>query len=194
MRLFRLLTMAMFGLAGVAASGCASSGDAPVATAEPIDIQERLKDYQLGPSDQVRLIVYGEPDLSGEFAVNSRGQISLPLLGEIDAGGLSIEEFRQTVVAGLSEGYVVDARVAAEVIRYRPYYILGEVGEPGEYAYSAGMNVIKAVAAAGGFTYRANKSAVFIKRANSDQEMKYELTQQLVVLPGDVVRIGERFF
>jgi polysaccharide export outer membrane protein len=184
-------------LAAIVLSACASNGakDAVVANdAGSSDAVSQLDDYRLGPSDKVRLIVYGEPDLSGEFSINARGQISLPLLGEVDAAGMTIEEMRKKVSAGLSAGYVKDARVAAEVVEYRPYYILGEVGAPGEYPYSSGITVFKAVAAAKGFSYRANKGSVFIKRANSDEEVKYKLTQSLLVFPGDVVRVSERFF
>lgn len=193
MRYFRLFRLAMMAGVAVALTACASDAVTEEA-AESIDVAAQLKDYRLGPSDKVRLIVFGEPDLSGEFSVNARGQLSLPLLGEVDADGLSVEELRKKITDGLSEGYIVGARVAAEVVEFRPYYILGEVDEPGEYPYSSGMSVIKAVAAAGGFTYRANKSAVYIKRATSDEEVKYKMSSKLVVLPGDVVRVGERFF
>jgi len=172
---------------------------APVAT--PAQSQQsasygaaKLADYRLGPADKIRLIVYGEADLSGEFAINTRGQISLPLLGEVDAAGLTIDELRGNISQALAAGYLNDARVAAEIVEYRPYYILGEVGLPGEYPYSAGITVMKAVAAAQGFTYRAKKSSVYIKRADSDAEISVSLTQSLLVFPGDVVRIGERFF
>lgn len=196
MRIFRILKTAALAMTACVLAACASDEglSSEAMAAEAIDIEAQLKEYRLGPSDKVRLIVFGEPDLSGEFSVNARGQISMPLLGEVEAEGLSVEELRTNITDGLSEGYVVGARVAAEVIEYRPYYILGEVEQPGEYPYSSGMSVIKAVAAAGGYTYRANKSSVFIKRANGDEEMKYKLTAQLVVLPGDVVRVGERFF
>ncbi len=182
------------GLGAILILGCASTSSEPAIEADFVSAAEKLREYKLGPADKVRLIVYGEPDLSGEFSVNARGQISLPLLGEVDAAGSTVEELRQAIADGLSEGYVLDARVAAEVIEYRPYYILGEVGAPGEYPYSSNLSVIKAVAAAEGFTYRANKSSVFIKRADSDTEIKYKLSQQLMVFPGDVIRVGERLF
>ena len=175
-------------------ASCAGVGAGDALVAEQVDVDQRLNDYELGPSDRIRLIVFNEPDLSGEFSINARGQISMPLLGEVDAEGLSIEELRLKVAEGLAEGFVKDAQVAAEVIDFRPYYILGEVNAPGEYPYSSGISVIKAVAAAGGFTYRANKSVVYVKRAESDDEVKYKLSQQLMVFPGDVVRVGERFF
>lgn len=186
---------ACFLTAMILALGACASKTVELANVDTVDVsQNELLDYKLGPADKIRLIVYGEPDLSGEFSLNARGQVSLPLLGEIDAEGLTIDELRGKVAGGLAEGYVNDARVAAEVIEYRPYYILGEVGTPGEYPYSAGMTVIKSVAAAGGFTYRANKSVVYIKRANQDDELKVKLTPDLLVYPGDVIRVGERFF
>ncbi len=175
------------------AAACAGSPSG-AATTELKSSAQQLEDYQLGPADKIRLIVFGEPDLSGEFSVNARGQLSLPLLGEVDAAGLTVKELRQQVADDLSDGYVLDARVAAEVVSYRPYYILGEVDAAGEYPYSTGLSVMKAVAAAGGYTYRANKSSVFIKRVNTDEEVKYKVTPQLMILPGDVVRVGERFF
>ncbi len=176
----------------LAACATASSGGGS-ATADPA-ISLSLEDYRIGPSDKIRVIVFGEPELSGEFSVNSGGEISLPLLGEIAVNGKTIEEVRRMVTEGLSSGYVNDARVAAEITTYRPFYILGEIADPGEYPYSAGMTVYKAVAAAGGFTYRAKKSSVYIKRALGGDEVELKLTQQLAVYPGDVIRVGERFF
>ncbi|MGE0408061.1 MAG: polysaccharide biosynthesis/export family protein [Amphiplicatus sp.] len=179
----------------LAVMGCATggSGASHGAAADPA-ARLSLDDYAIGPSDKIRLIVFGEPELSGEFSVNSGGEISLPLLGELKVSGKTIEEVRQMVTKGLSSGYINDARVAAEITAYRPFYILGEVATPGEYPYSAGMTVFKAVAAAGGFSYRAKKSSVHIKRAVGGEEMEFKLTQELAVFPGDVVRIGERFF
>ena len=84
--------------------------------------------------------------------------------------------------------------MSAEVINYRPFYILGEVGRPGEYPFNSGLTVLNAVAAAGGFTYRANKKVVFIKSANGNQEVPFALDTNTVVKPGDTLRIGERIF
>ncbi|MEM9015186.1 MAG: polysaccharide biosynthesis/export family protein [Pseudomonadota bacterium] len=199
MRLADYLRRLALSIAVLMVAACASDGAQVVESAPDAEFSSaasalRIEDYKLGPSDKVRLIVYGEPDLSGEFAINGAGQISLPLLGEVDASGLTIEGLRGRIADGLSAGYVRDARVAAEIVTYRPYYILGEVKTPGEYPYSAGMSVMKAVAAAQGFTYRAKKNAVFIKRENSDTEEMVKLSNDVLVYPGDVIRVGERFF
>ncbi|WP_417484386.1 polysaccharide biosynthesis/export family protein [Maricaulis salignorans] len=151
-------------------------------------------EYRLGAGDQLRIIVFGEDDLSGEFVVDGRGTVSLPLIGEIDAGGLTPREFQQAFAAALRDGYLNDPRVSVEVINFRPYYILGEVEAAGEYPFSDGLTVMNAVATAGGFTYRANRRVVFIRHAGSDQEIEVPLLAVTEVQPGDTIRIGERFF
>ncbi len=150
--------------------------------------------YTLGSSDRLRVTVFGHPDLSGEFEVDGTGQISLPLIGQKKAEGLSTSMLEQSITQTLASGYILDPRVSVEVINYRPFYILGEVGKPGEYPYTNGLTVQNAVAAAGGFSYRANKRTVYIKSMDSDREIAYELTPGTVVKPGDTLRIGERIF
>lgn len=150
--------------------------------------------YTLGSSDRLRVTVFGHPDLSGEFEVDGSGSISLPLVGQIKAQGLSTPALEASIAERLSDGYVLDPRVSAEVINYRPYYILGEVGRPGEYPFTSGLTVQNAVAASGGFTYRANKRIVFIKSIDEDREIAYDLTPTTIVKPGDTIRIGERIF
>jgi protein involved in polysaccharide export with SLBB domain len=150
-------------------------------------------EYRLGPGDQIRITVFNEPDLTGPFTVGSQGTIAYPLVGSIRAGGLTIPEFTQALQTALGE-YVRSPSVAVEITNYRPFFILGEVQRPGTYAYSANLTVPNAVATAGGFTYRANRSRVFIRRANENVERSYPLTVATPVLPGDTVRIGERLF
>lgn len=120
--------------------------------------------------------------------------MSLPLVGEVPAAGKTLQEFRTELEARLADGYLNDPRVSAEVLNYRPFYILGEVAESGEYAYTDGLTVMNAVARAGGFTYRANTRVVYIQRADTDREVEVPLTATLRVMPGDTIRIAERFF
>ena len=150
--------------------------------------------YALGPGDRIRITVFGEPDLSGEFEVDGTGAISLSLIGQVSAAGLTTQQLEQTVNAKLADGYLRNPQVSAEVINYRPYYILGEVNTAGEYAYTSGLSVLNAVASAGGFTYRANKRVVYIKSVDGVDEAAYELNSQVLVQPGDTIRIGERIF
>jgi polysaccharide export outer membrane protein len=94
----------------------------------------------------------------------------------------------------LGAQYIRNPNVSVEVLTYRPFFILGEVQRPGTYPYSANLVVMNAVATAGGFTYRANRSRVFIKHAGATDELEYRLDSTTPVLPGDTVRIGERLF
>lgn len=187
-----LLTLPALGLAGCATaapmvdsqagSGASGSGDRVV------------EDYRLGSGDKVRVNVFGEEALTGEFQVSGGGMISLPLIGDIRAAGLTVAEFQRAVEQGLKQGYLLDPKVSAEVLTYRPFFVLGEVGSPGTYPYSNGLTVLNAVATAGGFTYRADTKRVFIRRADGGNEEAYRLTTSTVVAPGDTIRIGERFF
>lgn len=150
--------------------------------------------YKLGADDKIRIITFGEDSLSGEFLVSGSGKVSLPLVGDVQAAGLTIPEFQEEVQTALKAGYLKDPKVSIEVLTYRPFYILGEVQKPGEYPYSNGLTVLNAVATANGFTYRANTRKVFIKRADSPTEEAYPLTSTTPVAPGDTIRIAERFF
>jgi protein involved in polysaccharide export with SLBB domain len=173
--------------------GCQSGGPA-LDTRAIVGQQIERPDYHLGAGDQVRVIVFGEEALSGEFVIDGTGTVSLPLVGQVRAGGNTVREFERAVEARLSEGYLNDPRVSVEVLNFRPFYILGEVEESGEYPYTEELTVMNAVATAGGFSYRANTRTVFIKHAGQSAEREYPLTSQTPVQPGDTVRIAERYF
>lgn len=176
---------------------CTACGSAPAASptlTAAAPAADPDQGYQLGPGDKLRVTTYGEADLTGEFVVGDRGAVSFPLVGEIPAAKRSVADFKASLVAALKDGYLQDPRMTVEVISYRPYYVLGEVTKPGEYPYSNGLTVLNAVAAASGFTYRANTKKVFIKRAGADAEQTLPLTATEKVLPGDTIRIGERYF
>lgn len=150
--------------------------------------------YHLGPGDKLQVTVFGQQDLSGEFDVDGSGSISLPLIGEVEAGGLTVRQLSAEIVSKLKPNYLVNPRVSVQVLNYRPFYILGEVKNPGSYPYVNGMKVINAVALAGGFTYRAREDQIYITRANDPKRTRQIATQQTVVLPGDVIKVPERFF
>lgn len=150
--------------------------------------------YTLGPNDRVRVKVYGEPDITGEYEVDSTGQISVPLAGHIKANGLTTRQLEGAIASTLAKGIVRDPRVNVEVALYRPYYILGEVKKSGEYPYRLGLTVLDAVASAGGFTYRANENKVYLRRAGAAAEAVYSLDAPVPIFPGDNIRIPERYF
>ncbi len=152
------------------------------------------KGYRLDTGDRVKITVFGHQDLSGEFEVNGAGRISLPLVKDVQASGSTVEELEEAITNKLKPDYLTNPRVSVEVLNYRPFYILGEVKNPGSYAYVNGMTVVTAVALAGGFTYRAKENAVLITRANDPEKKKARASQDTKVLPGDVVEVPERFF
>lgn len=155
---------------------------------------QKVSDYRLASADKVRIAVFGEDALSGEFVINAEGKVALPLIGEVKAAGLTVAQLQDAVTQALSQGYLNQPRVTAQVLTYRPIYILGEVNRPGEYPYVPDLTVLNAVATAQGFTYRANTRRIFVRRAGSQTEEPQPLTADTRVSPGDTLRIGERYF
>lgn len=199
----RLATMVSSALAAPALLSCAAlptgghlSPDAATpptrsASAAPTTT---LAEPRLSPADTVRINVYGEASLSGDFTVGPDGIVTLPLIGRQPANGLSCLELQAAITVALQQGFLTNPRVSVELISRRPFYILGEVNKPGEYPFSPDMTVLNAVAMAQGFTYRANSRRVFIRHAREDQERRIDLTPATPVQPGDTLRIGERYF
>lgn len=184
-----LLTVLML----AACTGSPYSAPQPQPT-ESGQVSAPTEEYRLGAGDKLRIIVFDEADLSGEFLVDGTGMVSMPLIGEVTASGLTVREFQRGVEEALRDGYLNDPRVSAEVLDFRPYFILGEVNQPGTFPYSDNLTVLNAVATAGGFTYRANQRIVFIRRDGASEEQQYPLTSTTPVRPGDTIRIAERIF
>ncbi|MBI1359281.1 MAG: polysaccharide export protein [Alphaproteobacteria bacterium] len=185
----RLIALACV-LMGVA--GCASE---PLPSGGPEMAVIRTQEYLLGPGDKIRITVFGEDALSGEYLVSNNGLISLPLAGDIVAGGLTPSALQLKIKDTLEQNSLVqNAKVSADVVAYRPFYILGEVARPGQYPFVAGMTLTKAVASAGGFTYRANDRTVYVTREGGTREMPVALTAASAVGPGDTIRVAERHF
>ena len=177
-------------MAATLLNGCASS--AP--ELRP-DVAGKIATYTLNAGDRTRISVYNEPALSGEYAVTGDGNISYPLIGNVKVAGKSIEQTQEMIRSRLAAGYVKDPRVTIEVLNYRPYYMLGEVGKAGQYPFSIGLTITQAIAVAGGFSYRANSKVVFVKRGDDPIERKVDITKNTVyVQPGDTIRVGERYF
>jgi polysaccharide export outer membrane protein len=180
-------TLVALTLALSCSAGCASRSETCSAPgAKGTDVAG----YELGPGDRVRVNVFRETDLSGEFLLDGDGRLALPLVGTIEAGGLTTRGLEQAIAARLQGGFLVEPRVSAQVLTYRPFFILGEVRKPGEYEYKNGITVINAVALAGGHTYRAKTSVATIERGTCTMDAEVDTP----VLPGDIIRIPERFF
>lgn len=151
-------------------------------------------DYKLGSGDKIRVLVFGESNLSGEFEVGASGTVDMPLIGSVPAMGVTVGQFQNDVTTRLRNGYLNDPKVSVQVLNYRPYFITGEVQKTGEFPYKAGLTVQDAIGVAGGYTYRANTGRVYIRRAGAAQEVSVDLTQRVALNPGDSIRVPERFF
>jgi polysaccharide export outer membrane protein len=177
-------------LMGLALAGCVA--EPPIM---PVGAPSGLAVYKLGPGDRLRITVCGEPTLTGEYQVTDDGSVAFPLIGNVPAGKGSLAALHDVIQTKLAAGYIKDPRVSVEVLTYRPYYILGEVNRPGQFPFAVGLRLDQAIAAAGGFTYRANKKRVFLRRGDDQTEKTVDLrSQSITMLPGDTLRIGERYF
>ncbi|MFH1806722.1 MAG: polysaccharide biosynthesis/export family protein [Pseudomonadota bacterium] len=157
-------------------------------------LHARQNPYVLGPQDRLRIVVFGEPDLSGEFSLDDIGQISMPLIGLVALGGLARQDAEVLIASRFSQGYLQNPSVSIDIIAYRPFYILGEVNNPGAYEFATGLSVLKAVAIAGGFTYRANESRFDLVREQGDTVTELTASPITLIQPGDILRIRERYF
>ncbi len=152
-------------------------------------------DYLLGRGDQIRIITFGEEQLTGEFRVNAAGEIALPLVGAVKAEGLTPKQLETAVAAALRRANLFkNPSVSVEVIAYRPIFILGEVARPGQYPYQPGMTVVTAVAVAGGYTYRGVQDRATIVRTLGSKAVEGAADRQTFVEPGDVITVPERHF
>lgn len=150
--------------------------------------------YLLDTGDKLRITVFGQDDLSGEYDVDGTGAISMPLLPPIYARGLTADEFEAALEAELGQKLLRNPNVSIQVTQFRPFFILGEVKNAGQYPYVNGMTVQSAAAIAGGFTYRANVDRVTITRNRGDRIVELGVDSTAAVMPGDTILVRERFF
>jgi polysaccharide export outer membrane protein len=171
---------------------CALPGCAAVTSR--IDDGFSARDYRLATDDRVRLIVFGQDDLSNIYTVDGAGRITVPLVGAVDVEGLTTEGAARRVAQKLANGFIREPRVTVEVDTYRPFYVMGEVGRAGQYPYVAGMTVETAVAIGGGFSPRAARSYATLSRRVGDETMRTNVPVDHPIRPGDTVIIRERWF
>lgn len=178
-----------------AALGVSACGIEPPLPPSSMTASSVESTYRLGSGDKFRLNVFNEPTLSGgEYSVNGEGEASLPLIGPVTVGGLTMREAETAITQRYAAGYLAAPRVNIDVTQYRPFYILGQVGTPGEYPYADGMTLLNAVAKAGGFNYRAAQRQVYIRHSGENHETLVQVAPDTPILPGDTVRVVERFF
>ena len=150
---------------------------------------------KLGPNDRLRITVFGQPTLTGEYTLDGNGDLAFPLIGTVPANGVTTSQLQQAIAAKLKPDYMVNPNVSAEVITRRPFYVIGEVQKPGNYSYVTSLTAINAVAMAGGFTRRAKKNDFYIRRTSADgQTVRVEAHSGTVLQPGDPLEVRERLF
>jgi polysaccharide biosynthesis/export protein len=150
--------------------------------------------YTLDTGDKLRVVVFGQDGLSNSYVVDASGAITMPLIKAVPARGLSAAMLARAVADRLRQGFVREPHVAIEVEAYRPFFILGEVTAPGQYAYVPHMTVEKAVAVAGGFTPRAYRWDIEIERPVAGGIVRQAVPPIARVRPGDTIVVRERWF
>lgn len=150
--------------------------------------------YTLDSGDKLRVVVFGQDGLSNSYAVDAAGKITMPLIGAVRARGMTTAQLSDSLVTRLRQGYIREPHVAVEVEAYRPFFILGEVTQPGQYPYVANMTVETAVAIAGGFTPRGFHRTMIISRNAGGRTVRFEVPITYPICPGDTVQVQERWF
>lgn len=170
-------------------AGCASS------TPRSADFNPLLVEpYALDSGDALRITVFEQPSLTASYTVDVEGMVSMPLIGDLPARGLTTDELDAAVTQALREGYLRNPDVSVEVATYRPFFVLGEVGQSGQFPYVAGMTVRSAIAISGGFSARAVRSTVDVSRVINGTVRVGRLDLNAAVRPGDVITVRERWF
>lgn len=160
----------------------------------PRAVAEEDGPYLLDTGDKLRVFVYGQPSLSRIYTVDHSGRISVPLIGHVAARGTTTAALERTIKAKLGSQYVKDPHVTVDIAQNRPFFILGEVRQAGQFPYVSGMTVQQAIAIAGGFSERANERSVMITRRINGVFEKLDVPLDYVLLPGDTVQVSERWF
>ena len=150
--------------------------------------------YTLDSGDKLRIVVFGQDGISNSYTVDAGGNVNLPLVGTIPARGASTQQLSRLIAERLKQGYVREPHVTVEIEAYRPFFILGEVTNPGQYPYVANMTAETAIAIAGGFAPRANKKSVELTRSIPGQQMKGDVPLGYQLKPGDTIVVKERWF
>lgn len=151
--------------------------------------------YLLEPGNRVRVIVFNEPALSGDFTVDASGNIAVPLAGGIPSSGVTAKVLAKRIEDALIRGgFLKEPQVSVEIQTFRPYYVLGEVRQPGEFPYTTGVTVLGAIARAGGYDYRAREGEVLLVRDVDGQPKEFRANERTQLQPGDIVKVQQRAY
>jgi protein involved in polysaccharide export with SLBB domain len=193
----RGLFFAMFALAACDSDSTpivpmAAAGGSSPGAGEAVSARDSNK---LGPNDRLRITVFGQPTLTGEYTLDGNGVLAFPLIGNVPADGSTTIQLQQAIAAKLEPDFLVNPNVSAEIVTRRPFYVIGEVQKPGNYPYVTDMTAVNAIAMAGGFTRRAKKNDFYIRRLDKDGKMvRIEANSGTVLQAGDTLEVRERLF
>ncbi len=191
----RLQAPAPQGIDGVLYGSTVAPAPAPVGVAAPMAYAATDEGpYTLDSGDRLRIVVFGQDGLTNSYFVDAGGNIDMPLIGSVPARGVTTNQLAGRIADKLRQGYVREPHVAVEIEAYRPFFILGEVTQPGQYPYVANMSVETAVAIAGGFTPRAFRKTVTISRPHNGLVTRMTVPTTFPLHPGDTVNVQERWF
>jgi len=171
-------------------SACAGFDEPP----REVLLEQGADIYELDTGDKLRITVFGQTDLSGDFAVDAGGNVSLPMIQPVRARGQTVAGLQKALVAELGKTLLRNPNVSIEIVEFRPFFILGEVQRAGQYPYINGMTVQSAVAVAGGFSYRANSNRVRITRKQGESLIEMDANTSTLIRPGDTILVKERYF
>ena len=177
---------------GLLVSGCYTDFGPVELASEPV-----IHPYvatRLQPGDRIKITVYGEDNLNGVYDIDPSGNVSLPLAGTLRAAGRTKADLQRQITAKYKSDYLQNPKVTVDVVAFRPFFVMGEVEHPGEFAYRSDLNVLSATTLAGGLTYRASRSTVLIKHPGEQNWTEYAMAPTVVIGPGDLIRIPERYF
>ncbi len=164
------------------------------ATAGGLSPDSQFPTYKIGARTKLKVTVFKEDDLSGVYTTDASGRFALPLIGEVKANGLTARQLEKEVTDRLKGRYLVDPKVTVVVENYTPFYAMGEVKKIGEHQFKEGLNVVGAVAIAGGYTPRGNSRYVYIRRVGETKEREFPVAANVYIYPGDTIRVPERYF
>lgn len=185
----RWMALAIATIVLAVTAGCSSYSPAP-----KVFHEATIQPYRLDSGDRLRITVFEQPSLSNTYAVDQAGYIAFPLIGQVAARGSTLTQLEGAIAQKLRQGYLRDPDVSIEVDRYRSIFVMGEVGQPGQYAYVPGMTVLNAIAVAGGFSPRANQRTVDITRRINGEIITGNVPVTDPILAGDTLYIRERLF
>ena len=166
-----------------------------------------VTDYTIGSGDLMNVLVYGEPDLTSIVRVSNEGFIELPMVGKVRACGSTAPELKERIEARLKEGYLVnpDVQIILQEYKQDVVHLMGQVATPGPYRITHANTLMGTISKAGGFTPIAKRKKVkIIRKENGGSKVFFvdmtaitkegRLQDDVLLMPGDVIVVPERFF